>query len=666
MGVLSLLTPSLLAALSRYSENIGSGWTKSLERVLLAGGPTPVWTMHRALELFEHTEFIVTLGQTEASFPITWHRVTKKDLKGGPQGRALVPLGGFTDYYDGSSVDEKSGEILLNGESIAPGKWEPSETGVGGHFEKLDRPHHTGDRALRENGLLHYLGRVSDPWATDSNLPAADAVEAVLNACPGVKRSRVDGLKRPTNTDAVAANVTVQPKGDSLDEDRIRSFFDEHKDEAKLSSVTLGRVVVDEVPVTLSGKVRRSGSGRSSPPVAGSDGSGAPPPGAGPCGSLCSKRWQDFDISRIATGPLYFYVGAGLSMGAGLVGWSEMACLIWMYEKYFEQKLNPCPCDKVEEIEKFLDDFVEEKVEESSSVRILSRAAEKFGSKGDPRSLGRAALLNMLFRYRGPRVFLEPQGDVVGRKQKEGRLVLRPRPGEEPSQEDLAVFSMIWRSGCHGVFTTNYDMLLEHAFSLYHHGAALRSYRYRADFLRFILSNPRFVLKLHGDINDIRTMELCPRKAWAEGGLSETGGRGKDLQRVYEAALNRGHMIYLGCGFRDETIRRLHDYWRPKNEGTLTRIALIPKWQLESQESAAEIRCTQGQGIELLSIEEYSEVKDFVAEVVSVRADDRERWGSCPEATDIYRKLFLSMAPNESWRTFSTAPWTCKGEVPPR
>lgn len=351
-------------------------------------------------------------------------------------------------------------------------------------------------------------------------------------------------------------------------------------------------------------------------------------------------------------------------MGAGLAGWGEMACLIWLYRKNFEGVEKPgCPTDTAQNIEKFLDDFIREKIKkgDKQTPRILSRKAGKHLE--EERAFGRTALLNMLLRYRGPRVVLKPEdGRAVADPKKKPRF----RPGKGPGKKDLMVQSLIWRSRCHGVFTTNYDMLLENAFSLYHDGGALRSYRYTANFLRFILSNPHFVLKLHGDINDIATMELCPRKAWSSKGrlTGKKDSRGQDLKDAYAATLDRGHMIYLGCGFRDETIRQLHRNWQPKVKSQpLTRIALLPEWELKESATNVEIERTPKHGIELLSFSNFAEVKSFMEEVISVRSGTREYWASCPEASDLHQQLFLDWNPLTAKRHFTTEPWSCKGQV---
>lgn len=270
------------------------------------------------------------------------------------------------------------------------------------------------------------------------------------------------------------------------------------------------------------------------------------------------------------------------------------------------------------------------------------------------RALGRAALLNMLLRYRAPLVRLVP-----GKREVEAAPEAAPRlrPGEEPIAEDLVVQSLLWESGCHGILTSNYDLLLEHAFSL-RYGAALRSYRYTADLLRYILSNRRFVLHLHGDINDIATMEFNPSNAWKENGsLAAPGNRGRDLKRVYADSLERGHMIYLGCGFRDETIHKLHSTSVSKRvRGAKSRLALVPKSEIDN----GDIGRARFPRIKFLTWDDPKEVREFVERVVLIRKEAGWREHPSLEATDLHRQLFLSRTPAALRRNLHTKPWTCK------
>ena len=364
-----------------------------------------------------------------------------------------------------------------------------------------------------------------------------------------------------------------------------------------------------------------------------------------------SKPWQEFELSGLATGPLYFYAGAGLSVAAGLVDWNEMACLIWLYRKHYEKApdVPSCPRDDEKRNAAFLQNFVQE--DDDDGKLILSRDSK------DPKGLGRTVLLNMMLRYRAPGIRLKP---IRGEARRAPGAAERERPGKEPSGDDLKLQSLIWRTGCSGVLTSNYDMLLEHAYAL-KHGAALRSYRYNADFLRYILSNRRFVLKLHGDINDIRSMEFHPDGAWkSQGtlGLNGAKGNGAHLKNVYRAILASAHVVYVGCGFRDVTIKKLHASWKAGSCLPHTyRIALLPAEEL-SQELIDRFR-----GIEFLTFRtgQWHEIREFLERLAAARKADVEVWNPCAEASDIHRQIFLSAAASPV-QHFKTKAWTCQSE----
>lgn len=386
------------------------------------------------------------------------------------------------------------------------------------------------------------------------------------------------------------------------------------------------------------------------------------------CGLAEARHWKTFDRSLLESDPLYFYVGAGLSMSAGLVGWWEMACVVWRYIKYYEAVDMKLPANTAEDNANFLDRFVNE------SVKRRGRKPYPFLSRDndDPRVLGRVALLNMLLRYRKPKTVLE-RGDLVMPPDEEGHT----RYGQAPIAEDLVLHSLIWRTNCHGVLTPNYDMLLEHAFSLFDHGAALRSYRYDADFLKYIMSNRQFVLKLHGDINDIRSMLFNPQSAWKKGTKYNPPGKlagplGEDLKMVYQTALKRGHMVYVGTSFSDRTIFELHGHRHNNSVDTpRIRVALIPEGGIKSIKDRNNrfkdiIFLTYKGGKEKRSPndEEPSHVvREFLSRIVHVRNNLKyKKRGTCLETTDIHSQIFLS-EPNEGAKQlWQTDPWTCESK----
>ena len=253
-SVLTFLVPSQVAEITRFSERSGAAWSKSLRRVLIAGAPTPVSIMRQAKRILPFVEFFITLGQTEASFPITLHRVTDVDLELEPGSRPLVPLGPLTEPYKGSTIDPETGELLLVGNAVAGGKWIPPRQGAAGHFEPLARPHRTGDVVeAGDDGMLHYLGRVA--YRPRPGWPTLEAIEAVVNNFDGVKRTCVE--KVTGEAEGFVASLTVQLNGPGIEESEIREHFEQSRHEANLPSVSLGTVRFGPVPMTLSGKIRR-------------------------------------------------------------------------------------------------------------------------------------------------------------------------------------------------------------------------------------------------------------------------------------------------------------------------------------------------------------------------------------------------------------------------
>lgn len=277
------------------------------------------------------------------------------------------------------------------------------------------------------------------------------------------------------------------------------------------------------------------------------------------------SKEHDFIPHELAKSvPMYGYIGAGLSMNAGMPSWWQMTDMLITY-------LTDVECAGCRDDYRFQDEadicrFMQLFAAESATVNgktypILSAESD------DPRVFGRAAILNMAFRYRhGNRQMLLPGGKPNPR--------FRPRAGKPPSSEDLAMHSMLWSAGIHGIITPNYDVLLERAHSFYNHVEDVRSYRYNAEFIGLVRSSPRFVLKLHGDINDLSSMCLDPVSAWTRS--DQLGGTfGKRIKRFYSEINRDSIIVYLGLGFRDHSIAELHRAWRKTNSSGGMRIAVM-------------------------------------------------------------------------------------------
>ena len=196
------------------------------------------------------------------------------------------------------------------------------------------------------------------------------------------------------------------------------------------------------------------------------------------------RDYAEFDFERLRSHPLYFYVGAGVSQSSGLLGWAALVHAVEQYRKHYEAwPEEASPSQTADAQSAYLQRFVTEEA-------ILAHGSL------DDRAFGRLVLLNILLRHRPGKAGTMPELITL-------------------AADDL--HSLIWTCWPHGVFTTNYDVLAERACPPTQ-SADLRVYRYFAGFLPYILSNPRFVLKLHGDVNDIATMLFDPVSAWSSGG----------------------------------------------------------------------------------------------------------------------------------------------------
>ncbi len=353
-----------------------------------------------------------------------------------------------------------------------------------------------------------------------------------------------------------------------------------------------------------------------------------------------TKSWRDYDFSRVANGRLFFYIGAGLSRAAGLVGWKEMAEEISQFRRSYEGDRfdRPPEEDQARENAAYLRRFIEEK--DSTGRPILSHGSES------TRTFGRTVFLNFLLRCKKGE-FDQPPGSL--------QLI---------TEDDLELHAAVWKAHPQGVLTTNYDMLMEEAFGLvtpskriglYGHPASLRTYRYYARFLRFLLSVPRFVLKLHGDIDDIGTMLFDPDTAW-NCGQPLGGTAGRDLCRAFDAALQVGHIVYIGCGGRDRTFRRLHTWPSRAKSRPYQRLFFAPSGEVEN------IVKDMGIATENLTFLTYdssrsqidssfatSELRCFLEELA-------RRTGSRPhlfseEAASIWNQIASGRTPRREWIT---------------
>jgi hypothetical protein len=334
--------------------------------------------------------------------------------------------------------------------------------------------------------------------------------------------------------------------------------------------------------------------------------------------------WVEYDLSATTAAPLYFYVGAGLSQAAGVVGWRKLVITIHRYRVQHEGWTGPPPAsDDASANSRYLDDFISER--DQDGAQILSAESK------DLRAFGRTVLLNILLRHSSDFRTAVPD-------------------------ERLSLQRLLWLCHPHGVFTSNYDTLIERVCPQ-EMASALRIYRYSAAFLPYILSNPTFVLKLHGDVNDLGSMLLNPESAWSAAGALN-GRRGEWLRQLWVTVNELGNIVFLGAGLRDRTVREL-DSAASVGVASHERLALVP---------AKEVACGTELG-KLISSGKFTSMTfltfngnaeeacgRFLDALAAARVAGCVR-PRCAEATDIWLNIFAS-PPFPQKRRWKTSPWT--------
>jgi acyl-CoA synthetase (AMP-forming)/AMP-acid ligase II len=113
----------------------------------------------------------------------------------------------------------------------------------------------TGDLAVRDaTGLVTVAGRRKSLVNAAGLKVFPEEVEAVIDAFPGVARSRVTGEPHPILGEAVVADVEVEP-GETVDLEALRRFC---RERLSMHKVPQRLRLVDAVPLTPTGKVARA------------------------------------------------------------------------------------------------------------------------------------------------------------------------------------------------------------------------------------------------------------------------------------------------------------------------------------------------------------------------------------------------------------------------
>ncbi|MCG8916763.1 AMP-binding protein [Actinokineospora sp. PR83] len=228
----------------------------ALRTGIMAGSPCPVEVMKQVIDRLGMTGVTICYGMTETS-PVSTQTRADDSVE-----RRVSTVGRVHPHLEVKVVDPDSGRTLPRGEpgelctrgySVMLGYWEqPDKTA-----EAVDaaRWMHTGDLAVMDaEGYLTITGRIKDMVIRGGENVYPREVEEFLHTHPAVLDAQVIGVPDPRYGEELMAWVRLREGAGPLTAEAVGEFC-----AGKLAHYKIPRYVhvVDEFPMTVTGKVRK-------------------------------------------------------------------------------------------------------------------------------------------------------------------------------------------------------------------------------------------------------------------------------------------------------------------------------------------------------------------------------------------------------------------------
>jgi fatty-acyl-CoA synthase len=228
----------------------------SLRTGCMAGSICPVEVMKRCINDMHMAEVCIAYGMTETS-PVSTQTRVDDDLE-----RRTASIGRVHPHVEIKIVDPLTGEMVQRGEtgelctrgySVMLGYWdEPEKTA-----EAIDADGwmHTGDLAeMRQDGYCNIVGRIKDMVIRGGENVYPREIEEFLYAHPDIEDVQVIGVPDERYGEELCAWIKLRDGADPLDADAVRAFAT-----GRLAHYKIPRYVmlVDEFPMTVTGKIRK-------------------------------------------------------------------------------------------------------------------------------------------------------------------------------------------------------------------------------------------------------------------------------------------------------------------------------------------------------------------------------------------------------------------------
>ena len=228
----------------------------SLRTGIMAGSPCPVEIMKQVVNRMGMEEVTICYGMTETS-PVSTQTRAGDSLE-----RRVSTVGRVHPHVEIKVVDPETGrtvprgtpgELCTRGYSVMLGYWgEPERTA-----EVIDaaRYMHTGDLAVMDDeGYVNITGRIKDMVIRGGENIYPREIEEFLYSHPDVVDAQVIGVPDARYGEELMVWVQVRPGAKKLTAESLREFCS-----GKLAHYKIPRYVhvVDEFPMTVTGKVRK-------------------------------------------------------------------------------------------------------------------------------------------------------------------------------------------------------------------------------------------------------------------------------------------------------------------------------------------------------------------------------------------------------------------------
>ena len=247
--------PTMFIAMQNHADFAGTDFS-SLRSGIMAGSICPVEVMKHCVNDMNMAEVGIAYGMTETS-PVSTQTRADDDLE-----RRTATIGMVHPHVEIKVIDPATGETVERGEpgelctrgySVMLGYWQDEEKTA----EAIDSDGwmHTGDLAeMREDGYCNIVGRIKDLVIRGGENVYPREIEEFLYTHPDIADVQVVGVPDERYGEELCAWIVMREGRDRLDADAVRAFC-----QGRLAHYKLPRyvMVVEEFPMTVTGKIRK-------------------------------------------------------------------------------------------------------------------------------------------------------------------------------------------------------------------------------------------------------------------------------------------------------------------------------------------------------------------------------------------------------------------------